>query len=264
MREQPVGDPVQRHQIQRGEVEIDQFPQRATLLQPVVGGQFAARCRHAPNQAADGRGALRTVEAQRRQLLIQTDLAQRRQGDMLHRDTARAHHVNRTDINAVILLQRRVAVATACTRADDLCRIVLRLLFPARIQCIGEQIRLRAEQRLDALHQRRPVRPRHVEMPPEIEHGALAHPTGFAHRFHQPIGEIRLPVAPALDRGAANVHAAHAVTDCRQGQWPISRLWHYTAPCNSKCLKCMMYTKTACTIGQTLTRTGRHELSKMG
>ena len=221
VRQQAVGDPVQRHQLQRGEIKIDQFPQRAALLQPVVGGQLAARRHHARDQRADGRGALRAVEAQRRQLPIQADLAQRRQGHMLHRHAARAHDLHCTDIDAVIIPRRTARIMATGTRPDDLRGIVLGGLLPTRIQVRHKQFRLPADQGLDALRQRRPLRLRHLEMAPEVEQRALAHPAAFADRLHQPIREIRLPAAPALDRGAADVHA-HA---CCAGSRPRSIRW---------------------------------------
>jgi len=103
---------------------------------------------------------------------------------MLDRHAARAHDLESSDIDAVIRLRRAAALTTACACPDHLRRVVLGALLPTRIQLRGEQLPLPAEQRLDTLHQGWPLRPRHLEMPPEIEQRTLAHACTFANRFN--------------------------------------------------------------------------------
>ena len=71
VRQQPVARPVEVIQVQGGEVVVEQLPQGAALLQPLVGRPFAAGTHHAPDNDPDGSAHLVAIEPQLRQLEVQ-------------------------------------------------------------------------------------------------------------------------------------------------------------------------------------------------
>jgi len=139
------------------------------VLQPAEGSELAARSGHARDQGSDGRRPLRPVQAQGLQLLIQSDLAQRRQSDMFDCHAARAQQLQAVNIDSVIIRpSARAAFIHAGLNMDQLCRVALRRLLPSRIQVGGHQVLLSPDQVLDALHQCTPLLTRDLEMPPQV------------------------------------------------------------------------------------------------
>ena len=89
MLHQQVGRAVQAHVRQAREIHVKQFTQGALILQPVPGGQFGSRLRHAANEIAEDAGTHDTVDAQFGQFIDKTELLQRMQRDVLDTNAAR-------------------------------------------------------------------------------------------------------------------------------------------------------------------------------
>ncbi len=201
------------------EVVVQQLPKATALLQPLVSRQFAARLHHAPDDGPDGGAQLVAIETQLHQLAIQPQPPQRRQRDMLGPDATRSNDLHPCQVHPlVVALRRRGIILRSNHRAaatDNAGRILLGHRLPLGIQAIGEQIQLAPQQRLDALGQRRPLRSRHLELAPQIEHRVLVHPRPRAYRLDQAVGVIGLARCPALDGGAADIHGR--ILDNRPG-----------------------------------------------
>lgn len=175
-----------------------------------MGSQLAARAHHTPDDQPHGRRQLVRIEPQGRELDLQTQLLRCRQRHVLGPDTARANDLQRCQVHPLVVGTRRDRLLLLLHRlspaADDACRVLLGHRLPAGIQALDDEVKLSLHQRLDALGQRPPLRPRHLEVAPEIEHRALAYPLGRARRLDQAVGAIGLARLPALDRGAADKH----------------------------------------------------------
>jgi hypothetical protein len=63
MGQELVAHPVQARQIQSAEVVVQQLPKATALLQPLVGGQLAARLHHAARRILLGHRLPRHIQA---------------------------------------------------------------------------------------------------------------------------------------------------------------------------------------------------------
>ena len=98
---QRVRDSVQAVQVHRLEIKVDQLTQRRALLQPRVGGQFTARMGHPANDVANCGGDLGAIEAKFTELVFKAAQSHGGQRRVLNTDTARAHQLNRLDVDFV-------------------------------------------------------------------------------------------------------------------------------------------------------------------
>src|SRR5271157_3563431 len=113
-------------------VVTDQFSQRRSLSQPVMGRQLAGRRRHAADHIPHGCRDLGLVEPEFRQLVFKPELAQHRERGMLDPDTPRPHKVQRAQIHFLETFRRGRFGFTASIRfeplpGDELCRVPLGL-----------------------------------------------------------------------------------------------------------------------------------------
>jgi len=60
-------------EVHGSKVVVDELSQSALLDQPITGEQFAARCRHTPNNRTNSGGLLWAVETQLLELGIQSE-----------------------------------------------------------------------------------------------------------------------------------------------------------------------------------------------
>ena len=145
MGQESVAHPVQASQIQGAEVVVQQLPKAAALLQPLVGGQLAARLHHAPDHRPDGGARLVAIKPQLHQLAIHTQPPQRLQCHVFGPHAARADDLQARQVHPLVVARLRRGVLRHRRRAaaaDDARRILLGHRLPLRIQAIGDRIQL--------------------------------------------------------------------------------------------------------------------------
>ncbi len=164
---------------------------------------------HARDDDPDGGVQLVAIEPQLRELGVQRQSPQRRKRDMLGPDAAWADDFHALESHPLVVAPRGLPAGRGRrpATADDACRTLLGQCLPGRVQAIGDEIELPAQPGLDALGQGSPLLARHRDVAPEVEHRVLAHRGGRAHRLHQAVDIVALTAFPALDGGAAEVHA---------------------------------------------------------
>ena len=57
---------------------------------------------------------------------------------------------------------------------------------------------------------------------PKVQQRALAYLFAFPDRLHQPVGVVRLPRLPALDRGTADIHVATVASPAENSNGSIA------------------------------------------
>ena len=205
MRHQRVRRAVQPHRPHGLEVDIQQLAQAAALAQPAHRRPLRGGERHAPDDGAQRRRAQRAADPQLAQQRRQPRLLERPQADPLRADAARARQLQRIHVHRLNVARRRVARRRRPAR-DQLRRDPLRLALHRR-RAVRQQRRLAGQRLADADAQQRPVLPLDVEMPPEVEQGALAHLAADALRAHQAVRVVGLAAVGAARLGASDEHA---------------------------------------------------------
>lgn len=208
MLHQQVGRAVQAHVRQAREIHVKQFTQGALILQPVPGGQFGSRLRHAANEIAEDAGTHDTVDAQFGQFIDKTELLQRMQRDVLDANAARLRLLQGIDVD---LLEVRCGWRSRCGwgreiggighaidssidrrllwwqgALDQLSNVTLGGALDGRWTGNGNQNCLGLQQSSMRLHG--PVLPLDGEVATEIENGDLTHLTADALATHQAKG----------------------------------------------------------------------------
>ena len=224
MLHQHVRGAVELHRTDGLEVDAEQLPETAALLQPAVRRALRGGRGQTPDDGAGGRAAQGAVDAQPGQQRRQVQLLERPQADLLHADAAGADQPQRVDIDRLHIGQSGGRRGRAA--GDQLRRDPLRFLLHGR-RTIGHQRRLTAQRIVDAGAQQRPVRLRNIEVATEVEEGALAHAAAEAFGVHEAMREVGLSVLSPPGLGAPNEHGAHhSGRTLFQASIPI-RLWHY-------------------------------------
>ena len=204
MRHQRVRRAVQLHRPHGLEVDIQQLAQAAALAQPAHRRPLRGGERHAPDDGAQRRRAQRAADPQLAQQRRQPRPLERPQADPLRADAARARQLQRIHVHRLNVARRRVARRRRPAR-DQLRRDPLRLALHRR-RAVRQQRRLAGQRLADADAQQRPVLPLDVEMPPEVEQGALAHLAADALRAHQAVRVVGLAAVGAARLGASDEH----------------------------------------------------------
>ena len=205
MLHQRVRGAVELHRADGLEVDAEQLPEAATLLQPTVRRALGCRLGQAPDDDAGRRGAQGAVDTQAGQQVRQAHLLERPQAEMLDADAAGSDQAQRVDVDRLDVGcpgRRYAATARYQLRGDPLCLLV----YGGRTT--GHQRRLAGQGVGDAGAQQRPARLGNVEVAPEVEQGALAHGATEAFGVDQPMGEVGLAVVGAAGLGAPNEHGA--------------------------------------------------------
>jgi hypothetical protein len=99
--------------------------------------------------------------------------------------------------------------------------------LPLGVEIGTEEIALATEQLLEAQDQGWPLLLGDLEMPAEIEQGALAHTLPGADGFDQAMGEIGFTIRPRFDRGTPDNMATEGIAAGLGCQWENITLWHY-------------------------------------
>ena len=147
---------------------------------------------------------------------------------MLDADRARANELQgvHIDVLHVLSLGRRCAGAEFAVSGEQPGGDVLGVRFERR-RAIGRQLQLAAEDLVDAPAQRRPVALGGIEVPSQIEQGALAHFVADAFGAHEAVGEVGLAGGGGAGLGAPDKHG----TQGSGGRWVVQHfiyiLWHY-------------------------------------
>lgn len=207
VRQQPVGYPVEAVEVQVLEIVVEQLPETAALLQPLVRRQLASGAHHAPNDDPDGGAQLAAIEAQLRQLDVQTQAARCLQGHVLGPDATRANDLHALEVHALVVARLGIGWHRGAASPHEACRVLLGQRLPGGVQPIDDEVELPVHQGLDALGQRPPLGPRHLELAHEVEHYVLAHRSARTHRLDKAVAVIGLARLPSFDRGAADEHA---------------------------------------------------------
>ena len=126
---------------------------------------------------------------------------------MLDPDRARTDEFQgvHIDLLNVVSLGRRCGAAEVGVSGEPLGGDVLGVRFERR-RAIGRQLQLAAEDLLDAPAQRRPVALGGIEVPSQIEQGALAHFVADAFGAHESVCEVDLAGGGGAGLGAADEH----------------------------------------------------------
>ena len=193
------------------EVHLEQFAQAAAVAQPAIGGPFGAGGRHAGDDGAERRGALRTAQTQPRQQWDQLHLLYGPQSELFDADRAWSQQLERGEVDVVEVTFAGLAVVLLGCRCgkrhaggEQLRGDTLRFLFDLGAN-IGAQQRILGTQLLfDTTAQQRPIGLRQREPAAEIEQGTLADAGAAAFGAHQAVGEVALAVG-----GGAGLSAAH-------------------------------------------------------
>ena len=203
MRHQRVRGAVELHRADGLEVDAEQLPETAALLQPPVGRALGGRLGHAPAEEADRGGTQGAVDAQAGQQVRQPHLLERPQADLLDADGARSDEAQRIDVDRLdIGGADRAGTASDQLRGDPLCLLV------HGGRTIGHQGGLTGQGVGDAVAEQRPLRLGNVEVAPEVEQGALAHGAAEAFGVDEAMREVGLTVGGAAGLGAPNEHGA--------------------------------------------------------
>ena len=165
------------------------------------------RVGQAPDEDAGRRRPQRPVDAQLRQQGGQAQLRERPQADLLHPDAAGANQAQRADVDRLDVGRSGIRHTGVCAAGDQLRGNPLR--FPVHGRwAIGHQRHLAGQDVDDAGAQPGPVGRRDVEVPAEVEEGALAHGAAEAFGLHQAVGEVGDAVPGPPGPGAPDEHGA--------------------------------------------------------
>ena len=240
--QQTIGDPVQGRKAQGLVVHVQQLAQPAALSQPGVGGQLRGRRGHAPDNRAQGRGPLRTGEAQQLQQSHKIHLPHGPQGRRFNPHGTRTHqghgiHIHRMKFRFPASIHTRRGSRRSPCRS---------MLLPPGHQLGGDALRmvldpgrtvhwhqgvLVAQPRFDAGTQQRPVRLIHIEMAPQVEQGDLPDFAVDPFGLDQPMGVVAFAGGGVAGLGASNEHSWHATAMASRRQEVSAILWHYKAKC---------------------------------
>ncbi len=212
---QRVRGAVQAVQIHRLEVEADQLTERRALLQPRVRRELTAWMGHAADDVAHGRGNLRAVQAELGELVLEPALAHHRQRRMLDPHAARAHQIERVEIDLLVsprLARVRLGRFTgrdACSRGpqrNQLRRIALRQGVARLGHRRIEQGALTLQQLIDAPGKRRPLLVGQIEVAAQVEQRGLPDGAADPRSLDQAVGRVGLAGRAIAGLGTPDEH----------------------------------------------------------
>ena len=190
---QRVRGAVELHRADGLEVDAEQLPESAALLQPAVGRPLRGGVGETPDDDAGRRRAQGAVDAEVGEQRRQAQLLEGPQADLLDPDAAGADQTQRVDIEGLHVGRSGRRAARLRAADDQLSGDALGFLFDG-VRAIGDQGRLAGQEVVDASAQPRPLGLGDVEVPPEIEPGALTDGVSDALGLHQTMGEVGLSV----------------------------------------------------------------------
>ena len=202
---QRIGGAIQPHRSHGCELHPQQLAERAAFTQPAPGGALRARPSHARDDRADGGGAHRRAETDLLEQRAQSELVHRPQSHVLDADRAWTNQLQGVDIDVLDVTPSpcRRGGGPDAFMGEQLGGDALGVRFKRR-GAIRWQWELTGEEFVDAPAQDGPIALGDLEVPSQIEQGALSHLRAEALGAHEAEGEVVL--AAAAGTGASDKH----------------------------------------------------------